>query len=151
MKFRTSRSPAYVKPFHFNKESRVQEQFAYDCDINNIVNGMTAPMPIRTIPDVEEIKKFTPDMYEQALLTKAAAENAFNDLPSSTRIFFDNDPAKMLAFIGNPENAEKCIELGLAKRRDVTLSDINTSLKDLSVNNPTITESSVTPQEGSGS
>lgn len=55
-------------------------------------------------------------MYEKALLTKAAAENAFNELPSDVRAEFGNNPAKMLEFIGNPDNVDRCVELGLMKR-----------------------------------
>ena len=112
MKFRNSRSEALLQPFHFQKDSKVQEQFAYDCDINNIVAGMTSPMPIRQ-PVSDEVRKFSPDMYEQALLTKAKAENAFMELPSDVRTFFDNNPKNMLEFISKPENQSKCIELGL--------------------------------------
>ena len=112
VKFRTSRSEPMLQPFHFQKDSKVQEQFAYDCDINNIVSGLTSPMPIRQ-PVSDELKKFSPDMYEQALLTKAKAENAFMELPSDVRTFFHNDPKNMLEFISNPQNKSKCVELGL--------------------------------------
>ena len=112
MKFRNSRSEALLQPFHFQKDSKVQEQFAYDCDINNIVAGMTSPMPIRQ-PVSDEVRKFSPDMYEQALLIKAKAENAFMELPSEVRTFFENNPKNMLEFISKPENKAKCVELGL--------------------------------------
>lgn len=112
MKFRTSRSEPMLQPFHFQKDSMVQEQFAFDCDINNIVAGMTSPLPMRQ-PVSDEVKKFSPDMYEQALLTKAKAENAFMELPSEVRTFFKNNPKNMLEFISKPENEAKCIELGL--------------------------------------
>lgn len=114
MKFRTSRSEPLLQPFHTQLDSRVQEQFAYDCDINNIVAGMTAPLPIRE-PVSDEVRQFTPDMYEKALYTKAAAESAFMVLPSDVRTFFDNNPGKMLSFVSDPANTDKCIELGLMK------------------------------------
>lgn len=130
MKFRTSRSEAMLQPFHFQKDSMVQEQFAYDCDINNIVAGMTSPMPMRQ-PVSDEVKKFSPDMYEQALLTKAKAENAFMELPSEVRTFFENNPKNMLEFISKPENQAKCIELGLMKvNEDKIIFDNLTSLNN---------------------
>lgn len=129
MKFRTSRSEPMLQPFHFQKDSIVQEQFAYDCDINNIVAGMTSPMPIRQ-PVSDEVKKFSPDMYEQALLTKAKAENAFMELPSEVRTFFENNPKNMLEFISKPENQAKCIELGLMKvdENKTFLNNLNNNL-----------------------
>ena len=76
LKFRTSRSEPMLQPFHFNKDSKVQEQFAYDCDINNIVAGMTSPLPMRE-PISDEVKVLTPDAYEKALYTKAQAVGIF--------------------------------------------------------------------------
>lgn len=116
MKFRNSRSEALLQPYHFQKDTMTQQQFAFDCDINNIVQGMSANVPVREISNREEVSVLTPDMYEKALLTKASAENAFNELPSDVRAEFGNNPAKMLEFIGNPDNVDRCVELGLMKR-----------------------------------
>lgn len=141
MKFRTSRSEPMLQPFHFQKDSMVQEQFAYDCDINNIVAGMTSPMPMRQ-PVSDEVKKFSPDMYEQALLTKAKAENAFMELPSDVRTFFENNPKNMLEFISKPENQAKCIELGLMNvdENKVFLNKLNNSLDKVIKNSAEKTE-----------
>lgn len=154
MKFRTSRSEPMLQPFHFQKDSMVQEQFAYDCDINNIVAGMTSPMPMRQ-PVSDEVKKFSPDMYEQALLTKAKAENAFMELPSNVRTFFENDPKNMLEFISKPENQEKCIELGLMKvdENKTFLNNLNNNLDKVIKNSAEKTEktaSAVIPKESQG-
>lgn len=156
MKFRTSRSSALLQPFHFNKESKVQAQFAYDCDINNIVAGMTSPMPINENPISDEVKVFSPDMYEQALYTKATAENAFMQLPSNVRTFFDNNPGKMLSFISDPKNTDKCIELGLMSRKTDDIKELNANLKNfndslnIGIKNPTETVETVTPQGSQG-
>ncbi len=157
MKFRTSRSEPMLQPFHFQKDSMVQEQFAYDCDINNIVAGMTSPMPMRQ-PVSDEVKKFSPDMYEQALLTKAKAENAFMELPSDVRTFFQNSPKKMLEFISKPENQEKCIELGLMKvdENRIFFDDIRDSLSKIGSDSVKRTEElkktveTVIPKESQG-
>ena len=154
LKFRTSRSVPMLQPFHFQKDSMVQEQFAYDCDINNIVAGMTSPLPIRQ-PISDEVKKFSPDMYEQALLTKAKAENAFMELPSDVRTFFKNDPKNMLDFISKPENQEKCIELGLMKvdENKTFLNNLNNNLDKVIKNSAEKTEKTapaVIPKESQG-
>lgn len=151
MEFRTSRSEALVQPYHFYKDTKCQEQFGYDCDINNIVKGMTSPMPIRQPVISDEVKKFSPDMYEQALYTKAAAENAFNELPSDVREFFHNSPKEMLAFIGDSKNVEKCIELGLMVRDEAKefVSNVSTIAKNVSANNSEKTAKAVTSKEES--
>lgn len=151
MKFRTSRSEPLLQPFHFQKDSKVQEQFAYDCDINNIVAGMTSPLPMRE-PISDEVKKFTPDAYEKALYMKAQAESAFMELPSETRTFFENNPKNMLEFISKPENQEKCIELGLMKvNEDKTLiNNLNKNLDIVIKNSAVKTVETVTPKESQG-
>lgn len=148
MKFRTSRSEPLVQPFHFNKDSKVQEQFAFDCDINNIVAGMTSPLPMRE-PISDEVKVLTPDSYEKALYTKAAAESAFMELPSETRTFFENNPKNMLEFISKPENQEKCIELGLMKVNEekTVLNNLNNNLDKVIKNSAEKTVETVTPKE----
>ena len=158
MKFRTSRSEPLLQPFHFNNDSKVQEQFAYDCDINNIVAGMTSPLPIReSISD--ELKLLTPDAYEKALYTKAQAESAFMELPSEIRTFFENNPKNMLEFISKPENQAKCIELGLMKvNEDKTLiNNLNNNLDKIvknsagsGMNTFEKTVETVTPKESQG-
>lgn len=151
MKFRTSRSEPLLQPYHFQKDSKVQEQFAFDCDINNIVAGMTSPLPIRQ-PISDEVKILTPDAYEKALYTKAAAENAFMELPSETRTFFENNPKNMLDFISKPENQDKCIELGLMKvDEDKTLvHNLNNNLDKIVNNTADKTVDTVIPKESQG-
>ena len=148
MKFRTSRSEPLLQPFHFQKDSKVQEQFAFDCDINNIVAGMTSAMPIRQ-PISDEVLQFTPDAYEKALYTKAAAESAFMQLPCETRAFFENNPKNMLDFVSKPENKEKCIELGLMTvNEDKTLvHNLNNNLDKIIKNSAEKTVQTVIPKE----
>lgn len=150
MKFRTSRSEPLLQPFHFQKDSKVQGQFSYDCDINNIVAGMTAPLPMRE-PISDDVKMLTPDAYEKALFAKAEAENAFMQLPSETRTFFKNNPKNMLEFIQNPENAEKCVELGLMTvRQEDNLTKLNNNLDKIINSSAEKTVQTVTPKESQG-
>lgn len=154
-KFRNSRSEALLQPYHFNKDTMTQEQFAYDCDINNIVAGMTAAMPIRNRELSDEVKVMTPDLYEKALYTKAAAENAFNELPSKVREEFGNNPAKMLEFVSNPSNAERCIELGLMVRKESnpiveSIDKLASSINSSGVITSEKTVDTVIPKESQG-
>lgn len=150
LKFRNSRSGALIQPYHFKNDSKVQPQFAYDCDINNIVSGMAMPTEYRQ-PISDEVKFLTPDMYEKALYAKASAENAFMELPSDVRSFFNNNPKNMLEFISNPANQQKCIELGL-----MTINEDKTMLGKLNDTLSKVAESSsktvetVIPKESQG-
>lgn len=131
-KFRTSRSEPLFKPFHFYKDSKVQPQFAFDCDINNIVSGMAQPIGVRPVDTTEKLRVFSPDLFEKSMLQSAEAKNLFMQLPSDVRKRFDNKPAKLLEFISNPDNLEEGIKLGLFTRHDVSASDkIVNAIKDL--------------------
>jgi phage internal scaffolding protein len=45
------------------------------------------------------------------------AQNRFMELPAKVRKEFDNDPGAFLAFLENPNNYDRAIELGLIERQ----------------------------------
>jgi len=51
--------------------------------------------------------------YHDMVLRVQEARDDFMLLDAHTRAMFDNDPGKLLAFVSNPENRAKAIELGL--------------------------------------
>lgn len=91
--------------------SLTQQQFAFECDINNIVK-LQIPPRVNTKPPLFDTV-FSPDIYESALNTIADAQSKFEELPSDLRQKFDNDPKKLLAFIDDESNYEKAVEYGL--------------------------------------
>lgn len=99
-------------------ESRTIQSAAEDCDINVIVKRMglgqaapiTAKLPMQG--DFTEVAD-----YRDALHLVRAADEAFMQLPAATRFRFDNDPAKLLEFIDDPNNAKEAVTLGLAVLR----------------------------------
>lgn len=122
-KFRTSRSKPLFKPFHFNKDSKVQPQFAYDCDINNIVAGMAQPIGIRPVDTTDKLRVFSPDLFEKVMVQQAEAKTLFMQLPSDVRKRFDNNPSKLLAFIQDEKNVEEGIKLGIFTKQEATATD----------------------------
>lgn len=54
--------------------------------------------------------------FQQALNTVMEAQSMFDDLPSSIRKKFDNNPAQFLEFVQNPDNKEAVYDMGLATR-----------------------------------
>lgn len=84
------------------------------CDINLIVDkyAKTGILPVMsqspTFGDVSNAPSF-----QEALEIVKNAENAFNSLDARVRREFDNDPAKFLSFVDNPENADRLVTMGL--------------------------------------
>ena len=70
------------------------------------VNSATPLDNTKVLPDVES--------YHEAVNTVLEAKTTFDNIPSHIRQKFDNDPAKFLEFIADPENQAELVELGLA-------------------------------------
>jgi len=52
--------------------------------------------------------------FTQSMNIVAKAQSMFNDLPSSIRLKFKNDPASFLDFVQDESNADELVEMGLA-------------------------------------
>lgn len=97
-------------------ESAVEQSHKDDCDINSMIakarRGQFIPPASRGV-----YGDFTAcDDFQTAMNQIKAAEATFGYLPSWLRKRFDNDPAKAVEFVNDPENAEECYELGLLER-----------------------------------
>jgi len=99
-------------------ESRAQQQFKDEVDINTIVDrfGVTGESPpamqFPTEQDFTEAFDFQTSMN---VIVKAREE--FMTMPAKTRARFQNDPQTFMEFIHNPENVDEAIKLGLAVKR----------------------------------
>jgi phage internal scaffolding protein len=94
--------------------SLAQQNFKDESDINYIVRqfGLTGELPGQTISP--QYGDFTGVLdYHSAVNAVLAAQDEFMDLPAQMRARFDNDPAKLIDFLGNEENREEAIKLGL--------------------------------------
>ncbi len=92
-----------------------QQQFKQDCDINTIMqrfqkDGITDHVNKHQL----EYGFATPVQYHQAMNIITAADSMFNDLPSSLRNEFSNNPQAFLEFVQDEKNAERAQELGIA-------------------------------------
>ena len=125
-----------------NLRSRTQQQFKEETDINFIVNQF-----LKTgIPPAErQGGQFVdlldmPNDYKTALDFIHQANGQFMDLPAEIRAYFQNDPGQALAFLENPDNYEKGVELGLFKRREVIAEEpakMPSSLPEMAQPTPT--------------
>lgn len=92
-----------------------QQHFKDECDVNVMVRRfgreVWTPRPDAPVGRYGDFAE-APDFLEaQLLLNRAAAQ--FNSLPAKVRRRFDNDPAKLLAFVGDKSNTDEARELGL--------------------------------------
>jgi len=95
-----------------------------ETDINNIVRKYNKT---GLIDHLNQFEKQYGDMtgydYQDAMNTVAAANTMFEGLPSAIRNKFDNDPAKFINFVDDESNADKLVEMGLAKPKVSTPVD----------------------------
>lgn len=94
--------------------SLTKQSFAPECDIQNIVKRALAGQPVSQVDDqpIYADVSALPD-YQTSLNTVIATEAVFGRLDAVTRQGFDNNPQNMLAFLANPANARKAVQLGL--------------------------------------
>lgn len=99
-------------------ENRTKQSFKDECDINKIMSKwrrtgvlehMAAAPPV--YGDFDNYME-----YQDAQNRLISADAAFAALPSHIRKRMDNDPAKFLEFMADPENLEEAQELGLARK-----------------------------------
>lgn len=120
--------------FHFNKPSMTEQYFQFECDINNIVNDRVQsslkPSTQQPIFNAE----FKPNSYNDALNFIADTKSKFEQLPSSLRAEFDNNPQKLIDFVSDDSNRERAVKLGLISSDKIV--------------KPTPTMAPLTPVEG---
>lgn len=97
--------------------SKTLQNFKEECDINNIMKKFERTGMLNHAKEFEGgYGDFTntPVDYQEACNIILEAERMFMTVPSKVRKEFDNDPGKFLEFVENPENIDRCRELGLA-------------------------------------
>jgi len=94
--------------------SLAQQHYKDETDINTILRqfNITGQLPTSTLsPQYGDFTGISD--YQSALNAVIAAEDGFMTLPAQLRATFGNDPEQLIAFLDNPENKDKAIELGL--------------------------------------
>lgn len=100
------------------EKSMTRQEFAAECDINNIMrgyeNGRAWPGPAPGVEPVYFDFTSVPMDLQSALHYVQGAANEFMTLHANVRREFDNDPVKFVDFATNPANIDKMREWGLA-------------------------------------
>lgn len=97
------------------EEDMTQQSDLNETDINVIMakyGGMGGQLP--QVLDHPQYGDFTEvGDFRTMVETVRAAEQAFAELPAKVRNRFHNDPEEMMDFLGDPENRDEAIKLGL--------------------------------------
>lgn len=106
------------------------DDFKRETDINHIVDQY---MNTGTLPTIrgKAFKQRFPQFgdftncidFQSIQFTLKASEEAFASLSSRIRERFDNDPAKLIAFLSDDNNREEAEELGLVEKLKPILVD----------------------------
>lgn len=100
---------------HFPDDGLTQQNFHEETDINNIMAKFAKTGLVDHVNKVQgAYGDFTSVQdYQLHLDQVMAAGDAFMALPATIRRRFDNDPAHLVAFLGDPRNRDEAIALGL--------------------------------------
>lgn len=94
-----------------------KQSFKDECDINTIMGRYLKTGVLDFVnkhqPRYEDLSQATD--YLGAMQIVAESRSLFEDLPSSIRTKFENNPAKFLDFVHNPANRSEMAEMGLLR------------------------------------
>ncbi len=106
------------------QETRTHQSGKDECDINKIMDKYVKTGTLDHQKEHGENYGFATSIdLHQALSTIELANSMFNDLPSSIRTKFENDPGKFLDFVQDPSNKTELIKMGLSNDVEETGSE----------------------------
>lgn len=99
--------------------SRTKQSFKDQVNINKIIARFAKTGMIDSVNrrqpfygDVSNIRS-----YHDAMNVVVEAQRLFGSMSASIRKKFDNDPAKMIAWLDDPKNLDEAVALGMAVKR----------------------------------
>lgn len=114
---RKAGGPRYYVGVKFTEPTQTKQSFKNDCDINRIMARFQKTGAITHVQNHSLQYGFASGAtFTESMNIVANAQSMFNELPSSIRTKFKNDPAEFLDFVQNAANADELVELGLATR-----------------------------------
>lgn len=124
-KFYTLYNPAPKQGLEFTEPSLTDQSFKDECDMGKLIDRYNKtgffynPLAMHgqkpRAPMFEDFSDVPTFQEAQEVIARSQAQ--FEALPSKVRDFFDNDPALMLAFVNDPKNYDKCVDLGIFPSR----------------------------------
>lgn len=130
--FYTRYNPPPSPSLECSDPSRTSQDAKRECDINYVVAragaGLISPL---TCPDPVYVDLTqVPSNYEEYLKVQMDAQARFDAMPSRVRERFENDPAKLIAFLRDSKNREEAERLGIVKAQPVAVDEPANSTKD---------------------
>ena len=100
-------------------KSLTEQSHKKDCDMNHILKEYQKTGMLKHAKKYEgQYDDVTIDSFQDAMFLVTRAQQMFDDLPSSLRAEFNNDPGQFVEFTANPENKNRMQELGILKGND---------------------------------
>ena len=94
--------------------SLTRQEFKEDCDINTIVAQFVKTGVVTHINRREAQYGYVDGAdFSDAMRIVTQAQAMFGELPSEVRKRFNNDPAALLDFVQDPDNAAEMAQMGL--------------------------------------
>lgn len=104
--------------FKTTAKSLTKQSFTEECDINNIMKKYQKTGALDHLNKHEASYGFATSLsFQEALDTVEKGQTMFDELPSSIRTKFDNDPGIFLDFVQDENNMAEMVELGLATNK----------------------------------
>jgi len=101
----------------FPDKTMAKQSFADECNINTI---MSKYQKTGLIDHVNRVAGSYGDFtsvqdYQLSLNQVIQAQDAFDQLPSTVRKRFGNNPSELMAFLQDPDNRDEAVKLGLVE------------------------------------
>lgn len=127
--FRSAYSGSKRVPTLVRGASMTQQSFKDECDVNVIMNRYlkTGVLPDNLNQREAQYLDCEVQDFQYAMQLVAGAQSLFNNLPSSIRNRFDNDPARLLAFVNDENNMAEARKMGLLREDPQTGAPLQTN------------------------
>ena len=105
------------RPTPVGTVSLTKQSFTDECDINSIMRKFQKTGALTHVSNHAENYGFaTSEDFSSSMQLVAQATTMFEELPSSIRKQFNNEPGQFLDFVQDPANLEEMREMGLANQ-----------------------------------
>jgi len=114
------------------EESRTQQQFKAETDINEIVRrfGITGKVPVSARAPISGDFTGVAD-FQTAMQAVVSAQEGFMSFPAAVRKRFANDPQQMLEFLADEGNLDEARKLGLVRPEPERTRDVVQAVDEL--------------------
>lgn len=110
-----------LRPFQtqIKGDNSTQQQFKNECDINQILKKYQKTGAFNHANTHSPNYDFASALdFRESMEIVQNAQSMFQELPSSIRAKFHNNPEEFLDFTQNPENASEMVSLGLIPKEE---------------------------------